>query len=214
MSDYRRGLICSLKKDDSPKMILRYNVKEQNLSNSDLSFLKDLSGNGRNMQLYGFSGTDSSGINSDNELVFDGVKDCGIINNLPILSDFTILIKRRWIGATNIGALVSKSNSQYDYGAFFIESHINDAYKECRTRSYGGKVLVQPSQKKEPIIYMTPNSYNGLTINKGSGKDKTIMLLGIEYPQSRTFANFAFSSLVLYNKTLTEDEIEEAKLLL
>lgn len=211
MSDYRRGLICSLKKDDSARIILRYNVKEQNLSNSNLSFLKDLSGNGRDLQLFGFSGTDTSGVNSNNELVFDGIKDYGMISTLPLLSDFTILIKRRWIGTSNIGAVASKSESQYNLGAFYIESHKNDAYKECQTRSYYGKTLVNGSQKSEPIIYMTPTSYNGITIERGNASDKKFLLLGIEYPQSKVFANFAFGSLVLFNKTLSPEEIEDAK---
>lgn len=212
MSGYRRGLIYASTKEISPKIVLRYNVKEQGLSNDDLSYLKDLSGNGRDMTLSGFSGTESSGV-VGSSLIFDGIKDYAIINNLPNLSDFTLLIKRKWLSdKPTSGTLISKNKGKYEYGAFIVESHISP-YGDCNTRSYGGSIEYK-NQRSEESIFVTPNSYNGIELKRGSGTDTNIMLLGLDFPEGKGYANISFSSLVLYNKTLTPEEIEEAKKLL
>lgn len=79
---------------------------------------------GNEMILKNFAFTSESGFgegNYEGALVFDGVDDYGICNNLPILNDYTVICRREIINKES-GAIASKrtSSSQWD-GAFIFE---------------------------------------------------------------------------------------------
>ena len=99
----------------------------------------------------------------ENGLVYDGVDDYSKNENIPVLTDYTIIAKRLWINKDNPlneqfihkGAI----NTPISESAFMLEYEIaNDTY--YRSSSYGGYINIERSNRPERIVYQTSNSYN------------------------------------------------------
>lgn len=140
-------------------------------------------------------------------LVFDGVDDYGICNNLPILNDYTVICRREIINKES-GAIASKrtSSSQWD-GAFIFE-------RNNQLTSFGQNNYRTIQQNN--VSYMTTTSYNGGTISRGSLQDTEYLVLGaagfnIDLNRAHEFSNCAIYYFALYNKSLTPEEIEVEK---
>lgn len=140
-------------------------------------------------------------------LVFDGVDDYGICNNLPILNDYTVICRREIINKES-GAIASKrtSSSQWD-GAFIFE-------RNNQLTSFGQNNYSTIQQNN--VSYMTTTSYNGGTISRGSLQDTEYLVLGaagfnIDLNRAHEFSNCAIYYFALYNKSLTPEEIEVEK---
>ena len=137
-----------------------------------------------------------------NGLVYDGVEDYSKNENIPVLTDYTIIAKRLWINKDNPlneqfihkGAI----NTPIRESAFMLEYEIaNDTY--YRSSSYGGYINIERSNRPERIVYQTSNSYNGTSITKGSGTDTTGIVIG---GVTNNYWNGVFYKLMLYSKTL------------
>lgn len=137
-----------------------------------------------------------------NGLVYDGVDDYSKNENIPVLTDYTIIAKRLWINKDNPlneqfihkGAI----NTPISESAFMLEYEIvNDTY--YRSSSYGGYINIERSNRPERIVYQTSNSYNGISITKGSGTDTTGIVIG---GVTNNYWNGVFYKLMLYSKTL------------
>ena len=102
-------------------------LKEKTNGDSDRDVLKDLTGNGHDITLNRFAfNSEGSGYNNPNypdALVFDGIDDYGINENMPILTDYTIIVKREHIYASLYAATISKfsNNDIGGNGAFLFE---------------------------------------------------------------------------------------------
>lgn len=138
----------------------------------------------------------------ENGLVYDGVDDYSKNENIPVLTDYTIIAKRLWINKDNPlneqfihkGAI----NAPISESAFMLEYEIaNDTY--YRSSSYGGYINIERSNRPERIVYQTSNSYNGTSITKGSGTDTTGIVIG---GVTNNYWNGVFYKLMLYSKTL------------
>lgn len=138
----------------------------------------------------------------ENGLVYDGVDDYSKNENIPVLTDYTIIAKRLWINKDNPlneqfihkGAI----NTPISESAFMLEYEIaNDTY--YRSSSYGGYINIERSNRPERIVYQTSNSYNGTSITKGSGTDTTGIAIG---GVTNNYWNGVFYKLMLYSKTL------------
>lgn len=138
----------------------------------------------------------------ENGLVYDGVDDYSKNENIPVLTDYTIIAKRLWINKDNPlneqfihkGAI----NTPIGESAFMLEYEIaNDTY--YRSSSYGGYINIERSNRPERIVYQTSNSYNGTSITKGSGTDTTGIVIG---GVTNKYWNGVFYKLMLYSKTL------------
>lgn len=138
----------------------------------------------------------------ENGLVYDGVDDYSKNENIPVLTDYTIIAKRLWINKDNPlneqfihkGAI----NTPIGESAFMLEYEIaNDTY--YRSSSYGGYINIERSNRPERIVYQTSNSYNGTSITKGSGTDTTGIVIG---GVTNNYWNGVFYKLMLYSKTL------------
>lgn len=140
-----------------------------------------------------------------NALVSDGVDDYCIVDGLPILTDYTVIAKRKWIKTEydTFAAFSSKSNSTTN-GEFIFERFNLRGNPEVY--SFGVASFVGTFAKD--ITYQTPTSYNGRTINKGNllGNGR-LSLFGLR--GGMQFSNIALYSFVLFNRTLTEDEIKK-----
>ena len=137
-----------------------------------------------------------------NGLVYDGVDDYSKNENIPVLTDYTIIAKRLWINKDNPlneqfihkGAI----NTPISESAFMLEYEIaNNTY--YRSSSYGGYINIERSNRPERIVYQTPNSYNGTSITKGSGTDTTGIVIG---GVTNNYWKGVFYKLILYSKTL------------
>lgn len=165
---------------------------------------------GNEIVLRNFAFTSESGFGEgayEGALVFDGVDDYGICNNLPILIDYTVICKREIINKET-GSVASKrtSSSQWD-GAFIFE-------RNNQLTSFGQNNYRTLQQNN--VSYMTTTSYNGDTISRGSLQDTEYLILGadgfnIDLNRAHGLSNCAIYYFALYNKSLTPEEVEEEK---
>ena len=131
----------------------------------------------------------------ENGLAYDGVSDFTDNKNIPILTDFTFIIKREILGLeTNESMLVIKGDKVYNNGignAFILEHNSNGVNY---VYSYGK--LNQIKRNDSKIIYLTPKSYNGNPIIKGENGDNLGLVLG------RHWRGIIYKT-ILYSKTIS-----------
>lgn len=139
----------------------------------------------------------------ENGLAYDGVSDFTDNKNIPILTDFTFIIKREILGLeTNESMLVIKGDKVYNNGignAFILEHNSNGVNY---VYSYGK--LNQIKRDDSKIIYLTPESYNGNPIIKGENGDNLGLVL------SRHWRGIIYKT-ILYSKTMSLLEINFLK---
>lgn len=188
------------------------------LSNVDKpSSIRGVKGN--EMQLKNFVFTSESGFGEgsyEGALVFDGVDDYGICNNLPILTDYTVICRRKIIRIKNSSAVASKRTYPGDigsFGAFVFERVYSHGVKT--TISFGKSNDMSEFDSNE-VVYQTKTSYNGTTINSSNSNDSDILCLGanaynISLGICQEFSNVAIYYFALYDKSLTPEEIETEK---
>lgn len=135
-------------------------------------------------------------------LVFDGVDDYGICNNLPILTDYTVICRRVIENDTNV---VASKSIVAGNGAFIFEYANNATYSFSEYTS-GLAVNLEDS-----VSWQTKNSYNGSTITVGNADDTDTLTLGIIREKDSRLLEGAIYYFALYNKSLTIEEIETEK---
>lgn len=174
---------------------------------------------GNEMILKNFAFTSESGFgegNYEGALVFDGVDDYGICNNLPILNDYTVIYRREIISIKNSSAVASKRTYPNDvgsFGAFVLERVFASGKKSIY--SFGSPNGISEFDSNE-VVYQTKTSYNGITITSGNDNDSDTLCLGanaynITLERCQEFSNVAIYYFALYNKSLTPEEIETEK---
>lgn len=184
-----------------PGLIAAWSAKGKTNADEDRAILKDLTGNGYDITLNGFAfNTEESGYNNPqypDALVFDGVDDYGINENMPILTDYTIIAKRKFINGGK-GALLTKADD-VTKGAFVFEG--GDSFI-TKLWSFGRRNDIDVIS--DDISWMTTLSYNEKPLKKGSVADvNTISLGGSRYWQG------AFCSIYLFDRSLDKQEIKE-----
>ena len=135
-------------------------------------------------------------------LVFDGVDDYGICNNLPILTDYTVICRRVIENDTNV---VASKSIVAGNGAFIFE------YANNATYSFSEYTSGLNMNLKDSVSYQTRNSYNGNVITVGTANDTDTLTLGIIREEDSRLLKGAIYYFALYNKSLTPEEIEEEK---
>lgn len=139
-------------------------------------------------------------------LVFDGVDDYGICNNLPILNDYTVICRREIINKDYYS--VASKSTVFGKGAFVFEL-IQGRTNHCYSFAADNQINLYNSE----ISWQTKNSYNGSTITVGNGEDTDTLTLGIirEEDKDKRYLQGAIYYFALYNKSLTIEEIETEK---
>lgn len=145
-----------------------------------------------------------------NALVADGVDDYCIVEELPILTNYTVIAKRKRLDAdlTNRGALASKMPGDSNNGAFLFELIQADTGVE-QVVSFGAFNNIQ--MVDTDTSYMTKNSYNGTTINAGNLPDTDYLNLFKVRNSTGGCAQAALYSFILFDRTLTDEEINWVK---
>lgn len=136
-------------------------------------------------------------------LVFDGVDDYGICNNLPILDDYTVICRRAL--ENNANNVVASKSVVAGNGAFIFE------YGNNATYSFSEYTSGLAVNLKDSVSYQTKNSYNGSTITVGNADDTDTLTLGIIREGDSRLLKGAIYYFALYNKSLTIEEIETEK---
>lgn len=135
-------------------------------------------------------------------LVFDGVDDYGICNNLPILTDYTVICRRVIENDTNV---VASKSIVAGNGAFIFE------YANNATYSFSEYTSGLNMNLKDSVSYQTKNSYNGSVITVGTANDTDTLTLGIIREKDSRCLKGAIYYFALYDKSLTPEEIETEK---
>lgn len=168
------------------------------------SKLTDLSGNGRHLHLYGYAGTPTNGINADGWLQSAAV-GYGVSYGQPLLTDYTLCMTRAH-AMGNTGTLASKSLA-YLQGAFIFEFSGHPLTNGVYSRGGGASVTYAPTG----FVYQTKGSYNGAPITAGTASDSdTLMVGGLRPSDPRPYTG-SYKSFVLFNRTLTTEELAYVK---
>lgn len=143
-------------------------------------------------------------------LVFDGVDDYAVCDNMPIQTDYTVICRRQiWDKQNDNETVVASKSLSYDTGAFIFELLKNSTNDQCRSFGTLSSILVE---KSDSISYQTSTSYNGTNITKGTGTDTDILYLGNTRKNDNRYLYAAIYYFALYDKSLTPDEIEQEKI--
>lgn len=172
-------------------------------NNDKTSSIRGVKGN--EIVLRNFAFTSESGFgegNYEGALVFDGVDDYGICNNLPILTDYTVICRRVIENDTNV---VASKSIVAGNGAFIFE------YANNATYSFSEYTSGLNMNLKDSVSYQTKNSYNGSVITVGTANDTDTLTLGIIREKDSRLLKGAIYYFALYNKSLTIEEIETEK---
>lgn len=174
----------------------------------------------------GFGGSvDHSGGNDEGKaassyegsLVFDGVDDYAVCDNMPMQTDYTVICRREIINTNNSSAVASKRtypDNIGSFGAFVIERVTANGIKALYSF---GKDNAVDSFNSNQIIYQSKTAYNDRNIIAGDASDTNILSLGanaynLSLGRCQEFSNVAIYYFALYDKSLTPDEIEQEKI--
>lgn len=176
--------------------------------------IEDADGKGRFLSFKNFAWKEGSGISDvyPGALVFDGVDDCGVCDNFPILTKekgYTVVALRQWItyNPNAISAIATNASDQSFNGAFTFENYNKGAEQ---TISYGA-TQISLQYSKSPFSWQTTSKYNGVNIANGNKDATNSLVLGRSYPQRNDFANFAIWELVFLDHDATEEELTKIK---
>ena len=146
-------------------------------------------------------------------LVFDGVDDYGICENLPILTKekgYTVVALRHLLG--NGGAMLSKRTINPESGAFVVDKDNNTVEYSY---SFGTATKVSIN-RNNPFVYQTSNSYMGQAISTGYTEDNSYIIVGaglIDNSNSRIteYTKCSIHELVILDHDATEEELTKIK---
>lgn len=150
----------------------------------------------------------------EHALSLDGINDFGKVTGLPVLKDYTVVAKRKWlygdsVTSTETGSIVSKSKVGNN-GAFILEQTLCLNPVRCGTWNFGtiNSLMSDDKLKEESFTYQTKYSYNGNPIQAGAGVDSDSMWLGIIRDGDSRFSKLALWSLMLFPYSLSEFLLE------
>lgn len=139
-------------------------------------------------------------------LVFDGINDYGINEDMPKVNDYTLIIKRNILGGNGIVSAFGECNPKMGKTSYFWFEQVGLS----RSISFG--VVSKIDINSIPLIsFQTKRSYNGITpINANDtidiGNENRFMISSLY--NYKISVNMAFYSAYLFNRSLTEQEIK------
>lgn len=142
-----------------------------------------------------------------NALVSDGVDDYVRVDGTPILTDYTVIAKRKILSEIDgtYRAFAAKGTTMHQ-GAFILERQ--NYITEYEIYNFGQ--LKYLTEIPTDITYMTSNSYNGNPIAKGDSIDENILRIFSRFDQNQCMSAVLYS-FILFNRTLTTKEINWVK---
>lgn len=174
----------------------------------------DKTGNGHDLQMKNFAWKEGSGISDvyPGALVFDGVNDCGVCENFPILTKekgYTVVALRQWdqdfLNTTLTGGLLSTRNYSTGEGVAFEK--IESSNKGYWNLGAGGII----DFAKSPFTWQTSKQYNNVGILKGDKNHGKPLCVGSGLSGGQQCGRFAIWELVFLDHDATEEELNKIK---
>lgn len=145
-------------------------------------------------------------------LVFDGVDDCGVCENFPILTKekgYTVVVLRQWdqdfLNTTLTGGLLSTRNYSTGEGVAFEK--IESSNKGYWNLGAGGII----DFAKSPFTWQTSKQYNNVGILKGDKNHGKPLCVGCGLSGGQQCGRFAIWELVFLDHDATEEELTKIK---
>lgn len=144
-------------------------------------------------------------LNYPDALVFDGVDDWGISKSLPILTDYTIIVRRVFLDNEKgySGTIAAKGANPENLGAFCFERNDNTYFSQI---SFGNGSRIKIDKNVE-ISWQTTLSYLGKAIPRGNLLDEPTFTIGTSFYRNN-FLKGAIYSAYLFDRSLDEQEIK------
>ena len=174
----------------------------------------DKTGNGHDLQMKNFAWKEGSGISDiyPGALVFDGVDDCGVCDNFPILTKekgYTVVALRQWdqdfLNTTLTGGLLSTRNYSTGEGVAFEK--IESSNKGYWNLGAGGII----DFAKSPFTWQTSKQYNNVGILKGNKNHGKPLCVGSGLSGGQQCGRFAIWEIVILDHDATEEELTKIK---
>lgn len=195
--------------DKYVKPDIYYDVKKQGLTNDTPDedwYLKDFSGNGRDMTLYNYARTPESGINEEGGLQSDGVDDYGQFVGDLGLKDYTVVIDRAYpIVSTPQFTATSDAAGENANTPFLIEHRSVNANES--TYSYLANTAISINKERE-ICYQSTYQYKDTVIKKGSSTSLGTGLTIARYGINNGYSALALYSFMLFHYSMSKFLIE------
>lgn len=195
--------------DKYVKPDIYYNVKKQGLTNDTPDedwYLKDFSGNGRDMTLYNYARTPESGINEEGGLQSDGVDDYGQFVGDLGLKDYTVIFDRAYpIVSTSQFTATSDATGENANTPFLIEHR--DVNANEYTYSYLADTAISINKERE-ICYQSTYQYKDTVINRGSSTSLGTGLTIARYGINNGYSALALYSFMLFHYSMSKFLIE------
>lgn len=147
-----------------------YDVKKQGLTNDTSDedwYLKDFSGNGRDMTLYNYARTPESGINEEGGLQSDGVDDYGQFVGDLGLKDYTVAADRAYQDE-NVNCVPFISSVGRTGGAPFLMEMVHPTSHVTYPYSFGTPTESVVLNSSRQISYQSTYVYNRNNIARGN----------------------------------------------
>lgn len=145
-------------------------------------------------------------------LVFDGVDDCGVCDNFPILTKekgYTVVVLRQWdqdfLNTALTGGLLSTRNYSTGEGVAFEK--IESSNKGYWNLGAGGII----DFAKSPFTWQTSKQYNNVGILKGGKNHGKSLGVGCGLSGGQQCGRFAIWELVFLDHDATEEELTKIK---
>lgn len=143
-------------------------------------------------------------------LVFDGVDDYAVCDNMPIQTDYTVICRRQiWDKAIGVNWGLASKSKVLGIGEFIFEYKVSN---KTNTSSFNASDQIVNADLSDSVSYQTRESYNGNKINAGDAVGSDVLYLGNIRLNDTRFCNCAIYYFALYDKSLTPDEIEQEKI--
>jgi hypothetical protein len=208
------------KVDDFPKLpgdVTRWHfggLTNEMMAAMDDPRIEDADGKGRFLSFKNFAWKEGSGISDvyPGALVFDGVYDCGVCDNFPILTKekgYTVVVLRQWdqdfLNTTLTGGLLSTRNYSTGEGVAFEK--IESSNKGYWNLGAGGII----DFAKSPFTWQTSKQYNNVGILKGDKNHGKPLCVGCGLSGGQQCGRFAIWELVFLDHDATEEELTKIK---
>lgn len=209
-TDEINQVIAYFNLDKYVKPDIYYNVKKQGLTNDTPDedwYLKDFSGNGRDMTLYNYARTPESGINEEGGLQSDGVDDYGQFVGDLGLKDYTVAVDRAYQDE-NVNCVPFISSVGRTGGAPFLMEMVHPTSHVTYPYSFGTPTESVVLNSSRQISYQSTYVYNRNSIARGNSvKTGDGLTIGSNEGVSQ-YSKLCLWSFLLFPYTLSEFLLE------
>lgn len=167
--------------------------------------------NGNKLACHNFAWNETGSGFMDGALWFDGVVDYLSNENMPLLTDYTIIAKRTFNDCPVNSMFAYKCTSNGSAAAFEFERNNSGLQLSGpnTTASFGGGGFIS-NNIPELVTYQTKTSYNGLIeLTPNTISDGSHLYISARTGGSWGQINITLYYFALYDRTLTEQEIKE-----